>query len=68
MNRGSVISSNIESVGYEDRTLEIAFVDGGIYQYLGVSISIYQGLMSASSKGSYFHHFIKDKYKTIRVA
>ena len=68
MNRRAVASSNIESVGYENSTVEIAFVDGGIYQYLGVPLSVYQGLMSASSKGSYFHHFIKDRYRTIRIA
>jgi hypothetical protein len=67
MNRRAVASSNIESVGYENSTLEIAFVDGGIYQYLGVALSVYQGLMSASSKGRYFHHFIKDRYRTIRI-
>lgn len=67
MNRRAVASSNIESVGYENSTLEVAFVDGGIYQNLGVPLSVYQGLLSASSKGGYFHHFIKDRYRTIRI-
>ena len=68
MNRISVASSNIKSVGYENGTLEIAFNSGGIYQYLGVHLNIYQGLMAASSKGGYFNRFIKDSYNTIIVS
>lgn len=68
MNRKLVSSSNIESVGYENGTLEIAFIDGGIYQYLNVPEGVYSGLMAASSKGRYLHDYIKDHYRTIRVA
>jgi hypothetical protein len=67
MNRIAVRSSNISSVGYEDGTLEIAFVDGGVYQYLNVPEQIYRGLMSATSKGRYFYNHIKDRYKTKKV-
>ncbi len=69
MNRQPVQSSNLRSVGYESdtNTLEIEFNSGGIYQYFGVPESVYSGLMSASSKGSYFHENIKDKYETRRI-
>ena len=67
MNRSPVRSSNIASVGYENGTLEIAFVDGGVYQYLNVPEHIYQGLMSATSKGGYFHNHIKDRCQTRKV-
>ncbi|MCC8376737.1 MULTISPECIES: KTSC domain-containing protein [Photorhabdus] len=64
MNRVPVSSSNLHSVGYNQatKTLEIAFRDGGIYQYYGVPPQIHQGLMNAPSKGRYFHKHIKDVY------
>ncbi|MDP2728611.1 MAG: KTSC domain-containing protein, partial [Dehalococcoidia bacterium] len=57
MIRHAVQSTNIKSVGYDlaDHVLEIEFHSGGIYQYFGVSESIYGELMAASSYGSYFH-------------
>ena len=64
MNRTIVRSSNIASVGYENGTLEIAFVNGGVYQYLNVLEQIYQGLMTAASKGRYFYDHIKKRKTT----
>jgi len=64
MNRTSVRSSNIRSVGYDPAslTLEVEFHSGSIYQYSGVPETIYQGFMRAASKGSYFHNHIKGRY------
>lgn len=61
MERQSVSSSDVLSVGYEEENqiLEVEFVKGGIYQYHGVSIDIYEGLMNAGSKGTYLHQNIK---------
>jgi len=61
MQRTSVSSSNLHSVGYDESTsvLEIAFLHGGIYQYSNVPKNIYQGLMAASSHGTYFDVNIK---------
>jgi hypothetical protein len=61
MKRVSVQSSNISSVGYDPNasTLEIEFHSGGVYQYYGVPGQVYEGLMKAESKGSYFYHYIK---------
>jgi len=67
MNRTPVRSSNIASVGYENGTLEIAFVSGGIHQYFNVPEHVYHGLMSATSKGRYFHDRIKNRYRTRKV-
>ena len=69
MHRQAVNSSNIRSIGYETttQTLEIEFHGGRIYQYSGVGYAVYQGLMSATSKGSYFHSHIKDKYPFTRI-
>lgn len=64
MNRTSVTSSNISSIGYDSntRTLEVQFNNRSIYQYYNVPQSIYNGLMSASSHGSYLHSHVKNIY------
>ncbi|MDE9537282.1 KTSC domain-containing protein [Xenorhabdus bovienii] len=69
MNRVPVSSSNLLSVGYDSTTLtlEIAFHNGGIYQYDGVPANVHQGLMSAPSKGKYFHQYIKNVYPYRKV-
>jgi len=70
MNRQSVSSSNIASIGYDSRsqTLEIEFHSGGIYQYYNVSKSLYEDLMRASSHGSFFHENIKGRYGDTKIA
>jgi hypothetical protein len=62
MERQSVSSSNLASVGYDTQrhVLEVEFLNGSIYQYSGVPESEYRGLMSASSHGSYFNANIKN--------
>ena len=59
-----VSSSNINSIGYDKNleVLRIEFHEGNLYEYYNVPNSIYNGLMSATSKGSYFHENIKNKY------
>ena len=63
----SVVSSDIDSIGYEYGTLHIRFNSGGLYRYSNVPESIYNGLMSASSHGKYFHAYIKGKYGDTRI-
>lgn len=54
-------SSQIKSVGYNWKTnlLEIEFHSGGIYQYAGVPLNKWRGLMRAESAGKYFNAEIK---------
>jgi hypothetical protein len=61
MQRSGVTSSNIESIGYDSgsSTLEVKFLNGAIYQYYNVPRSIYAGLMSAPSHGSYLDMYVK---------
>ena len=71
MEREHVSSSNLKSIGYdpETQTLEIEFLNGGLYQYINVPERIYNGLMAASSYGSYFDQFIKKggyRYRKLR--
>jgi KTSC domain len=61
MERQSVESSNLASVGYdaENEILEIEFNHGGVYQYFDVPENIYESLMNADSLGQYFDRNIK---------
>jgi hypothetical protein len=47
-------------VGYDPatNTLEVEFLNGSIYHYFNVPPSIYSGLMSASSHGSYLDQYV----------
>ena len=61
MERQSVESSNLASVGYdaENEILEIEFNNGGVYQYFDVPENVYEALMNAGSHGQYFDRNIK---------
>jgi hypothetical protein len=69
MNRESVSSSNLASVGYdaENEILEIEFKHGGIYQYYGVPKSEHEALMNADSHGKYFAANIKNNYRYVKI-
>jgi len=64
----SVSSSAIDAVGYSQATgeLTIRFPSGNEYSYPNVPQSVYDGLMSASSKGRYFNEHIRYKYSELR--
>ena len=64
MERQSVESSNLASVGYdaENEILEIEFNHGGVYQYFDVPQNVYEELMNASSHGVYFSANIRNDY------
>jgi len=71
MDRTPVQSSNLASVGYEPETstLEVQFLNGGIYQYYGIPCDIFEGLMAAGSKGSFFQQNIRNAgYPCSKVA
>lgn len=69
MDRVPVRSSNLKSVGYdpESQDLEVEFHGGRIYVYFGVPSSVAEGLMAASSKGSFHASRIKDRYRYRRI-
>jgi len=70
MKRTRVRSSNLQSVGYDpdSATLEIQFLDGGIYQYSQVPAATHAALMAALSKGAYFDTHIKPRYRFRKVS
>jgi len=60
-----VNSSAIHSVGYDPETqrMRIEFQQGHGYDFCGVPVHVYEGLMNASSKGSYYNDYIRDRYQ-----
>lgn len=64
-----VSSSNLSEVGYNKMsyTLTIKFRDGSIYEYYNVPENIYNGLMRASSKGTYAHQKIYKNYRQRKI-
>ena len=65
----AVQSSNLAAIDYDwSGTLTIAFHSGSVYEFYRVPPSEYNGLMSASSHGEYFHAYIKNRYDYRRIA
>lgn len=69
MERYSVASSNVASIGYDERseTLEVEFLSGAIYQYYGVPKDVYDQFMAVPSKGQFLNTYIKNFYGYSRV-
>lgn len=59
-----VSSSAISAVGYDSKTLrmKITFAQGHSYDFCRVHQHIFDGLMRAHSKGTYYNDNIKDRY------
>tara|TARA_Y100001960_G_scaffold132167_1_gene140380 strand:- start:930 stop:1136 length:207 start_codon:yes stop_codon:yes gene_type:complete len=68
MNRIKVLSSNIDSIGYENGTLEIRFLNGSLYQYYHTSKELFENMLNAESKGKFLWRNIRDVYPFKRVA
>lgn len=69
MHMQPVASSDLSSVGYDAQTgtLYISFHSGSTYAYDHVPSIVYNGLMSAPSRGKYFHAYIKGRYSYRRI-
>lgn len=58
-------STAVHAASYDaaSGTLTLWFTSGGQgYDYYRVPASVFDGLLSASSKGSYFNTYIRDQY------
>jgi len=65
-----VVSSNIINAEYDDETevLTITFKNGGMYEYSGVPLNVYQEFLEAPSVGSFLHSSIKPFYEVQKIA
>lgn len=61
-------SSNVAGFCYDEasETLTVEFNGGTRYNYYGVPQRVYQGLVSADSKGKYLNAEIKGTYRYAR--
>jgi hypothetical protein len=59
-----VSSSAISAVGYDPDTqqMQIKFKQGRTYTFCRVPQHVFDGLLSAGSKGTYYDHRIRDMY------
>ena len=64
MRVATVESSTFAAIAYDEarELLRLEFCSRAIYQYLGVPAAVHQALLSASSKGRYFNHAIRERF------
>jgi hypothetical protein len=64
-----VESTTLIAIAYDlDRlVLQLEFRDQTIYHYFDVPVDVFQGLVSASSKGGYFNRAIRGRFVHTRV-
>ncbi|NML06703.1 KTSC domain-containing protein [Sphingomonas sp. G-3-2-10] len=58
-------STAVRAASYNPQTatLTLWFTSGGqAYDYYGVPLRVFEGLLNANSKGSYFNAYIRDQY------
>lgn len=57
----SVSSSSVAAIGYDADTaiLRVEYLTGSLYEYIGVPVDIYEGLLYASSVGTYLNLYVK---------
>ena len=69
MQRQSVESSNLKSVGYDEflLVLETEFNSGAVYRYYGVPLEVHDELINAESVGKYFNANVKSRYNFLKV-
>lgn len=59
-----VRSSAITAIGYDQDSMrmQIRFSQGHTYTFCRVPQNIFEGLLAAGSKGSYYDRYIRDRY------
>jgi hypothetical protein len=67
--REPIQSSAIAKVGYSKRRhiLEIEFVNGAVYRYFDIPVSVHRDLMSADSKARFYDSNIRKHYRSVLV-
>jgi hypothetical protein len=64
-----VESSTLATVGYDEagERLQLEFHSRAVYHYFAVPRAVHEALLSATSKGSYFNHVIRGRYRFAQV-
>jgi lysyl-tRNA synthetase, class II len=62
-------SSLLKAAAYaSDETLELEFRTGAVYRYFSVPCTVFENLITATSKGAYFNRTIRNSFRHQRVA
>jgi hypothetical protein len=69
MTRQLITSTGLKSVAYDAiaHVLEVELPDGPVFRYFDVPQLVYETLMSAPSKGSYFNDNVVTKFECRRI-
>lgn len=69
MTQTRVLSQLLKAIGYDanSRTLEVQFRNGGKFQFFSVPAFVYNQLLQAESKGSYFENRVRPHFKFRRL-
>lgn len=67
MEHKPVASSNIESIGYENGTMEVKFRNGGLYRYKNVPGDVHERMVAAPSAGKFLGKEIRGKFDFSKV-
>jgi KTSC domain len=69
ISRQPVESIAIAKIGYSKRRhiLEIEFVNGAVYRYLDVPVTLYRDLMSTESKARFYDSNIRRHYRSVLI-
>lgn len=62
MLRKEVLSSNVQTLGYQRGSLYIKFLSGHVYSYDHVPYEVFRGLSEAESVGKAFHADVRGRY------
>jgi hypothetical protein len=64
MNETRMESTTLRALAYDDcrEILQLEFRSRAIYYYYGVPAAVYEGLLGAPSKGSYFNRVIRGRF------
>jgi len=62
-----VSSSNIQRLGWKNKTLFIQFNSGEVYSYDSVDFVTYQALAEADSVGQHFHRFVRSRFNYTKL-
>src|SRR5437667_12679025 len=67
--RQRIESTAIAKIGYSKRRhiLEIEFVNGAVYRYLDVPVTVYRDLMSSESKARFYDSNIRRHYRSVLI-
>jgi len=70
MTQTRVLSQLLKAIGYDANsgTLEVQFRNGGTFQFFSVPAFVYNKLLNAESKGSYFENRVRPHFKFRRLA